>query len=228
MESGPGYYFFYKTHPAETYLNNYDQYFGDLPNVKLIFNADVKPFILHSDLILQRNCTTAVESWMAGKKVIQINDDKYLSGSYDEHQANSIICNTYEEVKQQLESLQLNEPGRDIRQDPFLLRKFGFLDGRSHVRVGTAMGDVVASVPTNEMTEIFKNIDNYKLQQDRLFQNRVKDFFKIPRNKTLRPSSLIRVIKDKINPPKKYRNSEVDVLVPEVNELYNKLQEIGI
>jgi hypothetical protein len=78
------------------------------------------------------------------------------------------------------------------------------------------------------MTEIFKNIDNYKLQQDRLFQNRVKDFFKIPRNKTLRPSSLIRVIKDKINPPKKYRNSEVDVLVPEVNELYNKLQEIGI
>jgi surface carbohydrate biosynthesis protein len=227
-ELGSGYYFFYKTHPAETYLNNYQQYFGDLPNVKLIFNEDVKPFILHSDIILQRNCTTAVESWMAGKKVIQVNDDIYLADSYDEHQANSVICTTYEEIKKEVESLQKNEPARDVTQDPFLLRKFGFLDGRSHERVGTAMGDAITSVTEGEISTIFKNIEKFKAQQDGLFQNRVKDFFKIPRNKTLRPLQLLRVIKNKINPSKKFRKSEVDILTPEVNELYNKLHEIGI
>ena len=90
------------------------------------------------------------------------------------------------------------------------------------------MGDTITSVTESEISAIFKNIEKFKAQQDGLFQNRVKDFFKIPRNKTLHPLQLLRVIKNKINPSKKFRKSEVDILTPEVNELYNKLHEVGI
>jgi hypothetical protein len=228
LELGTGYYFFYKTHPAETYFDNYRKYFGDLPNVKLIFNEDVKPFIFYSDVVLQRNCTTAVESWMMGKKVIQIDDDQYVSETYDEHKTNSTICKNYVEIKNEIEGSTTRDEKKDITNDPFLLRKFGFLDGESYKRIGNVMGAIIDDISEEETGFIFNNIERYKISQDKLPQNRVKDFLGIPRKQTIHPVTVMRVIKEKLNPPKKNKKGEVDVQVPEVNELYQKLESIGI
>ncbi|MEP6616501.1 MAG: surface carbohydrate biosynthesis protein [Ginsengibacter sp.] len=228
IELGPQYYFFYKTHPAETYFDNYKKYFGDLPNVQLIINEDVKPFIFHSDLVLQRNCTTAVESWMMGKKVIQIEDDKYVAETYNEHKTNSVICKNYDEVKLEVEAVRTSTGKRDVSNDPFLLGKFGYLDGMSHERVGNEIGKIITSMTESEEKDILIKIQQYKSSQDKLPQNRVKDLLGISRTRTLHPVSIMRVIKQKINPPKKNKKGEVDVQVQAVSELYDKLESIGI
>lgn len=183
-------FIFWKAHPAEEYLSNYEKAFSGLSNVKLITQRDVKPFLHFSDYILQYNCTTATEAWMLGKQTIQIADAQYLDKQYLEHDKFSITVSNANEL---INVIKNGEKKRYKKEELnfFLTRKYGYLDGLAHKRAGDTIAADIAAV---NHEQIFQAIEQYAL----LFNNRpaarLKRIFHIPEDIPLKPAHFLRFI----------------------------------
>jgi surface carbohydrate biosynthesis protein len=217
--------FFYKTHPSESYVDNCFKLFKDVSNIKIIINENVRPFLFYSDLIVQRNCTTALESWLLGKPVVQLNDFEYSNKSYSEHDQFSYLIRNAEELDVFIKSEQHKKWDR-LNVEQFLENIFYKLDGNAHKRVGDAIAKVINQVDSNDMKQLSQKIDAYSENVNLKWINKIKDRLGINRYTTLRPSFYLKKILNR-NKPKTNTDNEVNIPEKEVLELYKKIDKIG-
>lgn len=220
----PDCFFFYKTHPSEAYVTNYDIVFNNIKNIKVIQNENVRPFLFYSDLIIQRNCTTAIESWLLGKPVVQLDDDNYSNESYPEHTQYSYTIKNTEELDLFLKSRNFKSWNRK-NVEPFLKGIFYQLDGISYIRVAEEIARIAGSVDSKDQVEINKNIELYNEKVNSKFINKFKRFLGIRRETTLRPGYYLKKMINK-NKPKTNTDNEVSIPNDEVSEFYQKLTRL--
>ena len=95
----PDWNFVIKVHPAE-WINPYVPLTRQASNVVLGYDAPIRGFLHHCDVLLQRNCTTSTEAWMLDKPVI----DAEFSPSYypvrAEFRAGSHLVRSFDEAEQ--------------------------------------------------------------------------------------------------------------------------------
>lgn len=215
--------FLYKTHPSEAYVSNYDVYFKDVPNVKLIINENVRPFLLYSDLIVQRNCTTALEAWIAKKPVVQLNDSEDYSEAYTEHNDYSFCVTSENELNELISNKKYLIQKRD-KLDQFLEGIFYKLDGKAYLRVSKEIIEIIESVDATQIKNLQSKIGYYIIQDDNRLPNKIKDTLGLKRDFSLRP----KVYFKRLFSGKKIKNTdnEVSISEDEVNAFYKKLDNI--
>ncbi|MCO6164200.1 surface carbohydrate biosynthesis protein [Flavobacterium sp. NRK F7] len=218
--SNPEIVFFYKSHPSEAYISNYETVFEGVNNIKLISNENVRPFLQYSNLVIQRNCTTALESWLLGKPVVQLDDADYNSKTYKEHLDYSYLINNLEELDAFIKSKEYQNWNVD-NVTIFLEGIFGKLDGLAYKRVADEIVMILEKWNETDQTNLENNLLKYRKEVDTRFMNRVKDFLRLDRKTSLRPKVYIKRLFRK----KKNNSNEVNIEPNEVHEFYNKLND---
>jgi surface carbohydrate biosynthesis protein len=64
--------FILRPHPSENH-ESYHSNLNGIPNLKVIHEGNVFNWIIGSEALIQSGCTTAIESWVAGKNVLRYN-----------------------------------------------------------------------------------------------------------------------------------------------------------
>ena len=89
----PDWNFIIKVHPAE-WVNPYVTMTKDVPNLYLAFDAPIREFLYHCDVLLQRGCTTGTEAWMLNKPVLELEIGRYALAPSKEYVAgNHLVSN---------------------------------------------------------------------------------------------------------------------------------------
>jgi surface carbohydrate biosynthesis protein len=60
-----------RPHPEEN-LDTYKKLFSNYKNVSIVFSGSVIPWLLACEFLIHPDCTTAIESWILGKKAISV------------------------------------------------------------------------------------------------------------------------------------------------------------
>lgn len=219
-QMGDSVFIFFKTHPAEKYIENYAPHFGHLKNVVVIKDRDVKPFLFYSDYIIQRNCTTATETWMFGKQTIQLVDDDYMDPSWAEHDTFSQFAKSASAVVAILQEGRKRTYSTDAIES-FLMRKFGPADGRAHERVAAA---IAKTLDGRDFETTWAAIERYAQQFEHRPAARLRKLFRIPVEVPLKPKYLWsyltkRIKKQGASAPQ----TERDITVEEVREQYRRI-----
>jgi surface carbohydrate biosynthesis protein len=218
---GDSVFLFFKTHPAEKYIDNYAPYFGHLKNVAVIKDRDVKPFLFYSDYIIQRNCTTATETWMFGKQTIQLVDDQYMDPSWAEHETFSQFAKNAAEVVGIIQGRQTHPlSASDLTR--FLMRKFGPSDGLAHERVAAA---IAKTLEGRDFDATRKSIDDFKQKFERRPAARLRRLLRLPVEVPLKPKYFLsyltkRIQKQVTSAPQ----AERDISTEEVLQQYEKIK----
>ena len=169
-------YLLYRTHPSEAFIDRYDSIFKDIKNIIIISGGSVLPFIFHSDLILQRNCTTALESWLAGKSTVQLEDDDYFGvPSAPEHNEFSHTIRNIDELDHLIRSKSYKTKTAGLKL--FLENNFHLIDGKAHIRISEEIQKCLNEITDEELSEIRKNILTRKKLFDNSFVSKLKNFF---------------------------------------------------
>ena len=135
------YNFIIKVHPAER-VDHYDTLVEKHPNIKLGYNTSIHPFLMHSEVLFQRNCTTATEAWFMGKPTLQLEGENYRRKEYSAYADGSITVRTTQDTEEAIEHILKNPKTSDsikAKQNEFILQFFGTIDGKAHQRVGDAL-----------------------------------------------------------------------------------------
>jgi surface carbohydrate biosynthesis protein len=72
----PDWHFIVKVHPLEP-VEAYVEMTRQAPNLHVAFDAPIREFLYHCDVLLQRGCTTAAEAWMLNKPVLELAIGEY-------------------------------------------------------------------------------------------------------------------------------------------------------
>jgi hypothetical protein len=222
----PDCFFFYKTHPSESYITNCNAAFENVKNIKVIVNENVRPFLFYSDLIVQRNCTTAIESWLLGKPVVQLDDYNYTNQPYPEHNEYSYIIKNSDELDLFIKSNQYKK-WDPLKVESFLENIFYKLDGKAYIRVGDEIFKIMDRFDLNDQLELNKKIALYQEKIDLKWINQLKDILGIPRKNTLRPGFYFKKMINR-NKPKPNTDNEVSIPDDEVIDFYKKIDGLHL
>lgn len=230
----PNWNFLIKVHPAE-WVNPYLEISERNSNIKVAFDAPIREFLYHADVLLQRNCTTATEAWMLGKPTINLEIGKirrpvrneYSAGNkrvYDIDAAEKAISNYLNGAAVEAEQL--------TTRDEFLRDFYFRVDGKSGKRAAAVIDEVV-SPPNLSAAQVqekdkltFEKFAEMKKFEEKRFVNRVKDLLRIDRSRSLR-------IWEGWLRTETVDNAGLFVAEPEitsemVDELYCRFDEIGL
>ncbi len=190
----PHWNFVIKVHPAE-WINPYLKLSERNPNVKVAFDAPIREFLYHADILLQRNCTSATEAWMFGKPVINLEVGEYRRPVRPEYAlGNHQVFNvdeTEDAIAQYLDGLPISTEQQTVR-DAFIQDFYFRIDGKSGLRSAAAINEVVSpesysdvEIEKKERISAQKRIEFEKSVDARL-SNRFKDFLGIDRETSMR------------------------------------------
>ncbi|MGC8667518.1 MAG: surface carbohydrate biosynthesis protein [Chthonomonadales bacterium] len=183
-----------KIHPAEQ-PRPYVHRARRAPNIRIALNAPIRDFLLHSDVLLQRNCTTATEAWMFGKPVLQLEigdyafqpEALYRDGCHMVYSTDE-ACNA---VEAYVEGVPIS-PQQKRARDEFLAATYYRVDGGSGLRIAQALHRLVsAPAYTDEdrarvQDTVRRAYAEWKRREDARAVNRVKDLLHISREVSLR------------------------------------------
>jgi surface carbohydrate biosynthesis protein len=194
-ERHPSWNFVIKVHPLEA-VEPYRVLTEGHPNVRVAFDAPIREFLYHSDVLLQRGCTTATEAWMLGKPVLELDIGRfqthwvapdYLLGSHVVRD----IDEADRTIQQYLGGMPIPEEKR-LARDAYLEAAYYRIDGRSSER-SAALIDNVVSPPSRTNVDRKRThelaceaLRAHRHRQDRRLANRVKDFLRIRRSRSVR------------------------------------------
>jgi surface carbohydrate biosynthesis protein len=225
----PDWNFVIKVHPAEQ-VKPYEELANQFQDrVFLFYNQPITKFLIHCDILFQRNCTTANEAWMLGKPVIQTECREYPRiGRVEFLEANDVVKNYVETlniIEHYLNGGQMNSSIKDCRET-FIKSYFGKIDGYAYKRVAEKIGDFLneTNFPLNEAEQVISKIDkeakNYQNIENRRLTNILKDLFHIERTHSLKFWKKQKV-KDKTE-------GEREAQEEEIQNLYKKYSEMDL
>jgi surface carbohydrate biosynthesis protein len=106
--------FIVRPHPSEN-KNVWKNSLSHLDNVKVVSEGNIVPWLISSEMIIHNGCTTAIESFILGKKVISYRP--FVNSIYDLEVPNSISMEafTYNELDQLIANNLKNDPPESYR-----------------------------------------------------------------------------------------------------------------
>lgn len=190
----PEYNFVIKVHPAE-WINPYLELSRDTSNIRIGYDAPIREFLFHADILLQRNCTTATEAWMFGKPVLNLEIGKYRRPVREEYAiCNHRVFNLDEAdaaIGKYLGGMQISE-SQKIARDKFVSDFCFKIDGKSSERCASAINEILA-LSESESANLNGNDGltreariNLKIAEDSTIADKVKDFIGLDRTKSVR------------------------------------------
>jgi surface carbohydrate biosynthesis protein len=190
----PEWNFVIKIHPAEQ-TEPYLPLVQGTENVYLAYNAPIRAFLYHCDVLLQRNCTTATEAWMLGKPVIQIEGAEFSYQAREEYKAGSHVVNTVEEteaaIQRYLNGASILEAAARA-QDAFIRDFYYRIDGKAGERAAAQIHELLSppSYTDADQDRTRENVRQaeaaWKRAEDARPVNRLKDALRIPRGTSVR------------------------------------------
>ncbi|MFN3648005.1 MAG: surface carbohydrate biosynthesis protein [Armatimonadota bacterium] len=190
----PDWNFIIKVHPAEG-IHPYLPLVEGASNLFLAYNSPIREFLIHSDVLLQRNCTTATEAWMLGRPVLDLAMGTYHRQARNQFQ---VGCQSVFSVDEADEALQAYlagaemEPEKRKAQSDFIADFYFRIDGEASSRCADLIhealsGDAYTDADQQATREAArKMLEDWKRAEDARPINRVKDLLRIPRGKSLR------------------------------------------
>lgn len=190
----PEWNFIIKVHPAE-WINPYLEMEQKTKNIKIAFDAPIRQFLYHADVLLQRNCTTATEAWMFDKPVLNLEIGEYRRPVRREYlDGNHRVFNADEAEIMIGEYL----GGKEIPAAPIAARRafiadfYHRIDGRANERCAGIIAEILSPPHydaelqnrKNELTA--QNAAVRKMRDDRRLVNKFKDFVGFNRHSTLK------------------------------------------
>ncbi|MDZ4838621.1 MAG: hypothetical protein SGJ04_01310 [Bacteroidota bacterium] len=134
-----------KVHPAE-WLNPYNEIVSRIPNVYLASNRVITDYLAHTDLLLQRNCTTSTEAWIMGLPVIQMELKESPDPFFDSHRKMNDVTYTPEEADNVVTSY-INGASIPLNiqeeREVFITELYYKVDGRSSERMADLINELV-------------------------------------------------------------------------------------
>lgn len=228
----PEWNFLIKVHPAE-WINPYVPLTKESRNIHLGFNAPIRDFLYHCDVLLQRNCTTATEAWMLKKPVLQLEIGSYSADSRQEYKAGNDVVTSFDEAHEMIINYLTGRPiSEDQRQarESFISEFYFRIDGRASERCAEMIHKVVSppsytdyhQAQTRSATQIayaqWQQAENARLA------NRVKDGLGIKRDVSLRFwKKLTRnEAKDNLG----LFTAEVEITPDQISNLYRRYESV--
>jgi surface carbohydrate biosynthesis protein len=190
----PEWNFVVKIHPAES-ICNYQDLEAKFPNIKLAFDAPIRDFLIHADVLIQKGCTTATEFWMLGKPVIEINVGQYhrsarsefLSGNHPITDTNSAV----KAISAYLKGTAIS-PDRLKSRNAFLEEFYFKIDGKSAFRIAERINAEI-SPPIYTDSDMARTASAWVAEEksrrefeDKRLVNKFKDLIGLDRGRTLR------------------------------------------
>lgn len=183
-----------KIHPAEQ-PGPYVRRARSGRNIRLAFNAPIRDFLVHCDVLLQRNCTTATEAWMFNKPVLQLEIGKY---AFQPEELYRDGCHMVDSVEEACSAVEAYIEGAPISQrqqrarEAFLAETFYRIDGGSGLRIAQALHRLVSPPEYTDEDQarardaVGRAHAEWMQREDRRLVNRLKDALHIPRDVSLR------------------------------------------
>lgn len=183
-----------KVHPAE-WINPYFDLKAKASNIHLAFDAPIFKFLYHSDVLLQRGCTTATEAWMLGKPVLELEIGRFQNEKRADFKAGNDVVTTCEEAEARigdyLAGRTIPAAQREMRES-FLGAFYGPIDGRASERCAAIIDRLLrppaytASDQAKTAATIRTARESWERGEERRWVNRMKDLLGIDRETSLR------------------------------------------
>lgn len=190
----PQWNFVIKVHPAE-WINPYLKMEQSAPNIRVAYDAPVREFLFHADVLLQRNCTTATEAWMFNKPVLNLEIGKYRRTVRREYLEGNHRVYSIDEAEaaliQYLDGKRIPAAQKKIRGD-FIADFYFKVDGMAHERCAEIIQNLLSPPNYDEDAQNLKNeltgleLTALKERDDRRLVNRIKDSIGLSRHRTLK------------------------------------------
>ncbi|HET7564447.1 MAG TPA: surface carbohydrate biosynthesis protein [Gemmatimonadaceae bacterium] len=183
-----------KVHPLE-WINPYLSLPEQAPNIHLAFNAPIRDFLAHCDVLLQRGCTTATEAWMLGKPVLELAMGRYHGATPVEHVRGNHVVTSLEETEEAIGCYLAGMPVSAERQrarDAYLTHMYNGIDGRASERCAALIDRVLSPPAYSDADQASVRaaaraaLAHWKRAEDARIVNRFKDAFGISRRRSLR------------------------------------------
>ncbi len=190
----PGWNFIIKVHPAE-WVNPYFDISERISNIKVAYNMPVREFLYHTDVLLQRNCTTATEAWILGKPTINLEVGNYLRPVREEYSSGTTrvtdLASAESAIIKFLSGASIESNQLKIRDE--FIRDFYFeTDGKSAERAASAISGIVAASEFSDEKVLAKDrlVSEKRKKiaddEDASLFNRLKDLLGVRRSQSLR------------------------------------------
>jgi hypothetical protein len=223
-----------KVHPAE-WINPYVELARQARNLRVAFDAPIRDFLYHCDVLVQRNCTTATEAWMLNKPVINLEVGQYLRNVRDEYRNGNHVVNSLDEAEAAIRSYLKGKPIADEQaraRDAFIADFYDRVDGKASERAAELIHKTISppsyldadQCQTQERTKTayleWRESENARLA------NRVKDLLRIDRTSSLRfwtrftrrePSDNLGVF-----------TAEAEITAPMITEIYQRFDSLTL
>jgi len=229
----PDWNFVIKVHPAE-WINPYFELVKRSSNVYLAFDAPIRDFLFHCDVLIQRNCTTATEAWMLGKPVLNLEVGQYLRPVREEYRTGNDVVANLEEADHMIQEYL---SGRAIpyaqqrARDMFIADFYFRIDGMASERAAELIHQTLS--PPRYCDEDRMRVRNsarnaylhWKRSEGARAANRLKDFLGLDRRLSLRfwKKLLRREAEDNLG----MFNAEAEITPSMVDELYRRYELAG-
>ena len=144
----PDWNFIVKVHPAE-WSHPYERLVQAHGNIRLAHTEPVRPFLVHCDLLLQRNCTTANEAWMLGKPVLNLEIGSYRREAQPQYAKGNEIVRSFAQVERAAREYLAGAPIPEDQQrarEAFIAEFYFSIDGKASERCADFIaGDLLAA-----------------------------------------------------------------------------------
>jgi len=187
----PEWNFIVKVHPAE-WSHPYERLVRAHGNIRLAHTVPVRPFLVHCDLLLQRNCTTANEAWMLGKPVLNLEIGSYRREAQALYADGNEIVHSCAELERSVRKYLDGAPEQQRARETFIAEFYFAIDGKASERCADFIArDLLAAnygaeARAAKSAAVAQARREREAREDRRFTNRVKDVAGIPRSVSLR------------------------------------------
>jgi surface carbohydrate biosynthesis protein len=190
----PGWTFLVKVHPSES-LDAYQSMPAAVPNLYVAKEVPVRSALYHADVILQRGCTTASESWMLGKPVVEMEIGRYHHSIRSDYKAGNEAVTDGNGLERAIErylgGVPVPKELLDARES-FIKMVYCDISGRSSERCADAIAAIVAAPHHSETAlldrrgRIEEEWRRHQETSDNRISNRIKDAVGLERDKSFR------------------------------------------
>jgi surface carbohydrate biosynthesis protein len=190
----PDWNFVIKVHPAE-WINPYVEMVKGKDNLYLGFDAPIREFLYHCDVLLQRGCTTGTEAWMLNKPVLEAELGKYHLHPLDEYVAGNHLVTSVDEADKAMLNYFAGapiSPEQMSARRAFIEKHYYRVDGRSSERCAEVIHKEITppNYTDNDRSHRERSTAEarmlWKEEEDARFPNKVKDLLGLKRSVSFR------------------------------------------
>jgi hypothetical protein len=165
-----------------------------VPNLFVAKEVPVRSALYHADVVLQRGCTTASESWMLGKPVVEMEIGRYHQSIRSDYKAGNETVTNGLELERTIERYLSGAPvPRELldAREKFIRKVYGDVSGRSS-EMRDAIDAIVGSPDQSEAAQLDRRAriqEEWRKHQetsDNRISNRIKDAVGLERHKSFR------------------------------------------